>query len=287
MATDDWADWIKFAYDVQQARKSKSGTFQTVPQTPQQGELYDWAKKRVDALPDVTKDIYPFALQKAMASPKFDLDAFRSGKNGYTSPSLTAPDLKSIISGQTPDPTTPDKSGSTRPDGAGIPMGALHGIQSPDLVREEPGAFGSGGGPYEGESIYSYLTRNPGGDPRAFLPNQGQTQPRPSNMPAPPITGGDPHEYDALNSFYGSNGNGAGINLQNAEKFLQEHSSLLPKIGAFFGLTGLAIGKGAQLIVDWWAKHSTPPPTSGGGFIPGSISGTPPPLTPPPPSGGG
>ncbi len=91
--------WLQWAYGVWQGQQK--GRYQNVPQSPQQAELYNWARGKVDALPDVNKALYPTAISKATASPSLDMDALRAGKPGAYTPPKQMPEgqLASILGG--------------------------------------------------------------------------------------------------------------------------------------------------------------------------------------------
>lgn len=96
--------WLQFANNLYQSQRK--GKYQPVPLTPEQRDLYNWSRNKVNALPDVNKALYPTAINNAMSSPSLDMDALRAGKPGaYTAPQRMPFDqstLASVLGGTIP-----------------------------------------------------------------------------------------------------------------------------------------------------------------------------------------
>lgn len=178
----DWASFFASLYE-----SNKKGRFQQVPQTPQQTDLYNFASSRVKALPDVNNAIFPTALTNATSSPLLDMDKLRRGEAGaYTAPARLNPaQLADILKGvnlggstSTTIPNTSQLNADGTPNLSGTGAGYSPGYTgsaptasaSPSAPDKQTAPSGPSDEPRGGETIYDYLTRNPGGSPSNYLP---------------------------------------------------------------------------------------------------------------------
>lgn len=266
----DTLAWIKFINDVAQSRKQ--GSFQNVPMSPEQKQLYDFSFDRIKNLPDPTKDLYPLAMQHATTNPQpFDIDAAKAGKVAYRSPTFSAHGLAGVLTGKTPADQFPARvaAGQASPDGFGAPKGGgvANGFAGNILRDTSPSVEGMIPQPSMPETDFR---RNVG------IPGNIQSQ--------DPTAGGA-----ALPSYPGGQmqpGSGAGFAaaVQGFTSFLQSQGVQdAAKIAAGFlsgGLTGAA-ATAAKLLWDRFSGGSNPPPPSAPTTPGTGATGAPGPQPPP------
>jgi hypothetical protein len=141
--------WLAFLYGVYQDRRGGDGGFQAVPQTPEQKEMYEMARRQMEQMQGNNQAAFNLALPGAAAAPgPVDIDAMRRGQTGYRGPVQMNPaDLQRILaSTSNPSPTvstTPPGSpqtpqGSTpSPSGPGLPNQPTPG-QTPNPNQPAP-----------------------------------------------------------------------------------------------------------------------------------------------------
>lgn len=259
----DWGSIIAAAIAAYSAKNQSPGKFTQVPEDPSLTAIRKKVLGFVDNSP--TRDFMGGLIAPRLANAQ-GWNA-PPDKYGYGINSVPAPkyDLSKLIPSITP-PTTPPQGSKPGIDGTagGAKTGPspmkVEGPLNKDIVFDNE--FGGGGGPSDDQSIYDFLSQNPGGHPQNYLRNGGQsgTTPYGDFVHSPAMS--------ALQDQYG-----ADPNFKSLWDLTKKYG---PTILASYFLGPLA--PIATKIFTAITGQNPSTSTTGSGFIPGSISGQPPPA---------
>lgn len=247
----DWIDLVKLAMAWKDSNKTPK--FKAVPQTPEEQELL---RMYINGLKN-----------PAMAGNAAEVSGMgRQVLNGYSNLSWQSPKTFSGEQGYSgsstpftaPKPTAPTKTPGNG-GGAGRPANRYPQMDvAYDWANGHQQDVQGYDSPRWGESIYDYLSRNPGGSPGNYLPNGGQTADIPDGM-----------EYGQMPDLPFDNvwGTIDGL-LRNGNA---------QKAASLFNIPLAILMKGYDAARDWWERNHPAQPAGGGtgsGFVDGSIAGS-------------